>query len=161
MLCTIYNYVDSKGLNNKLNTHKIAWLKSSNIDNILPADVLNKMAAAAQQKYLKENPEWGAYFKKNGRYDEKTGKFEYKDNLVKTIKDPYALSSSYLQIANGSLQATNRYNEKIVEGMSKANTAFDNNLDNIMPGLQKAIYSEMGIAYNPTVELAEGFFSHD
>lgn len=137
LLCT-YNNVEGRAHKNF-----IFWLRRNEAETVLHAKEVT-------QEYLKEQSEgailWRDYLDKKGLKKD-DGSYDL-SNLDPRREDPYGTSSMSVQIGRtgddlsvGAISIKNRYNHTV---LSPDNT-FDNKLDNIISGLEKAIYGIQGV----------------
>jgi hypothetical protein len=131
----------------RINNNVIFWLRRNNAETVLHAREVT-------QDYLREESEgailWRNYLDKNGLKKD-DGSYDL-SHLVPEREDPYGTSSMSVQIGrtgrggSGSLpigkpSIKNRYNHKV----DAPDETFDSNLDNIISGLEKAVYSIEGV----------------
>ena len=137
LLCT-YNNVEGRAYKNF-----IFWLRRNEAETVLHAKEVT-------QEYLKEQSEgailWRDYLDKKGLKKD-DGSYDL-SNLDPRREDPYGTSSMSVQIGRtgddlsvGAISIKNRYNHTV----SSPDNTFDNKLDNIISGLEKAIYGIQGV----------------
>ena len=137
VLCT-YNKLEDRAYKNF-----IFWLRRSGAETVLHANDLT-------QEYLKEQSEgailWRDYLDKKALKKD-DGSYDL-SNINPRREDPYGTSSMSVQIGRtggdlpvGTPSIKNRYNHTV---LSPDNT-FDSELDNIISGLEKAIYGIEGV----------------
>jgi|APGre2960657404_1045060.scaffolds.fasta_scaffold00119_10 hypothetical protein len=137
LLCT-YNNVEGRARKNF-----IFWLRRNEAETVLHANEVT-------QAYLKEESEgailWRNYLDKKGLKKE-DGSYDLL-NVEPKREDPYGTSSMSVQIGRtgddlsvGAISIKNRYNHTV----SSPDNTFDNELDNIIKGLEKAIYGIEGV----------------
>lgn len=127
LICTFTTNPESR-----LDTYHILWLRSEEVDFIVPADELT-------EENLTET--WRKYLRAINRYDASTGIY----NLVglrPSREDPYGVSSMSVQISRMGKHVSikNRYNHTV----ASPDSTYGNNLNNIIHGLKLAIYDLVG-----------------
>ena len=124
----------------------IFWIRKPYASDILPYNMLT-------QEYLQSNSadaaEWRQYLYNNG-FENEDGTFRIPNKS--SIRDPYATSSISLQIHRDVKQSfqkmVNRYNHDVDisrGGDGVADAAFDNDLNNIIKGLDNSIRDYVGL----------------